>query len=156
METNIGEVKGYTITYDSRDKLFRLKNAEGEEVGSGKTQDEVEQQADKLSKQGFTFPIPALLAGSWHIDKGKVTSVNLGDRSATFIYHDKADYRSRAKIHLRTSHAHELTPKNEQIYQEVVQREEQVLKLHKEIEQFTKELENPINLSYFGLKEGFY
>ncbi|GAI42131.1 unnamed protein product [marine sediment metagenome] len=38
METKIGEVKGYTITYDTRVKLFHLKNAEGEEVGSGKTQ----------------------------------------------------------------------------------------------------------------------
>ena len=157
METKIGEVKGYTITYDDRDKLFHLKNAEGEEVGSGKTQDAVEQQADKLAKQSFTFPLPALLRGGpYSLHLGKVTSVNLEDRACRFVYQEKGEYHSHTKVHLRHTNAYELTEHNNGIYQKVMAMREQIDRLQSEIAVSLDHLEKPINLAYFGLKDSFY
>lgn len=157
METKIGEVKGFTITYDTKDKLFHLKNAEGEEVGSGQTQDDVEKQADKLVKQSFTFPMPALLkGGAYFLGLGKVTSVNLGDRSCRFVYQEKGEYQSQTKVHLGHTHVYELTEHNNDLYQKVRAIREQIDRLQSEITELIDHLEKPINLAYFGLKERLY
>lgn len=157
METKIGEVKGYTITYDSRDKLFHLKDAEDEEVGSGKTQDEVEAQADKLIKQGFAFPIPAVQkGGAYFLHLGKVTSVNLENKSCRFVYQEKGEYRSHTKVHLGHTDAYELTEHNKGIFQKVMALREQIDRLQSETAGLIDHLEKPINLAYFGLKGEFY
>ena len=49
----IGKIEGYTIIYEPLDKAFYLYDARQEVVGQGKTQDEVEEQAKKLSKHGL-------------------------------------------------------------------------------------------------------
>jgi len=154
METKIGEVKGYTITYDARDKLFYLKNPEGDEVGSGKTQDDVEQQADKLAKQDFTFPVPALLrGGTYFLHLGKVTNVNLKNKSCRFVYQEKGLYLSHTKVHLSSANAYELTEHNNDIYQKVTALREQIDQLQGEIKGLMNQLEKPINLDFFGLKD---
>ena len=88
METKIAEVEGYTIVYEPRDKLFYLKDASGEVVGQGKTQDEVEEQAKKLAKHGFK-PVAALRRGNLELAPGRVTSINLADQSVRFSFDKK-------------------------------------------------------------------
>ena len=157
METKIGEVKGHTITYATQDKLFHLRNAEGEEVGSGKTQDDVEQQADKLAKQSFPLPIQALLkGGGYSLRLGRVTSVNLDDRSCRFVYQEKELGRSCAKVRLGHTDAYELTEHNNDIHQKVREIEEHIDRLRNECAGLIENLEKPINLAYFGLKTSFY
>lgn len=155
METKLGEVKGYTITYDTRDKLFRLKNKNGDEVGSGKSQDDVELKAEKLSKQPFKFPIVALKVSHLSIEKGRVTSFNADDRAAYFSFDNKS-YGSHMKLRLGCDKAYELTEANSRLYDEVFKCRSQIKEIEGKIESLIKELEKPINLDYFGLKERFY
>ena len=156
METRIGEVKGYSIYYDTRDKLFRLKDGEGNEVGKGKTQDEVEKQADKLAKMAFTFPILALIEEGLSLKPGKVTSVNIEGRSCMFIYTEKEGYYSKTKVHLRYSRVHERTPNNEATYLEIKAKRDEIKQAEEEITALIAKLEKPIDLDYFSLKRERY
>ncbi|MBU1082469.1 MAG: hypothetical protein KKB59_18430 [Spirochaetes bacterium] len=154
METKIGEVKGYTIVYDSRDRLFCLRDKDGADVGSGATQEEVEKKADVLAKQSFKFPIPALESTGRYLQKGKITSFNIDNKSAQFVYEDRT-YGSHTKIHLRHDKVHELTPQNEEISKEVTARRNKIAEIETEVGALISKLEKPINLSYFGLKDTY-
>jgi hypothetical protein len=154
METKIGEAKGYAIVYDSRDKLFRLRDKDDVDVGSGKTQEEVEKKADALAKQSFKFPIPALERSNLYLRKGKITSLNIDDKSTQFVYDDKS-IGSHTKMHLRYDKVHELTPQNEEIFKQVTAEREKIGEIEKEIEALIGKLEKPINLSYFSLEDTY-
>lgn len=156
METKIGEVKGYAIVYDTHDKLFHLRNSDNEEVGSGKTQEDVEKLADKMAKQSYQFPIPALRAGGNRLDQGKVSSLNIEDKSVRFVYGEKDSYRSHVKEHLRYSHLHELTKHNEEIFGQVKARQNKLQEIEGEIKTLIDKLDKPINLAYFNLPAAYY
>lgn len=152
METEVGTIKGYTILYDSARKTFILQNEAGDEVGRGPTQEAVEAEADKLAKAGFELPIKALLVSGLDADIGRVTSVNIGDRSCTFVFDDKTGYRSRAKIHLAFPTAYELTAANTKVWAKIQAKAAIIEAIEKEIREWLKTFEKPINYSYFGLK----
>jgi hypothetical protein len=154
METKIGEAKGYAIVYDSRDRLFRLRDKDDVDVGSGKTQEEVEKKADALAKQNFKLPIPALEHSGLYLWRGKITSLNIDDKSAQFVYDDKK-HGSHSKIHLHYDRVHELTPQNEEIFKQVMAGRNTIVGIEKGIEALMEKLEKPINLSYFGLKDTY-
>ena len=147
----VGTAKGYTILYDEKGKLFSLEDAEGNEVASGATQGEVELKADKLAKQAFKFPIPALKVSWLTLHQGRVTSVNADDRAAYFAYDDKTQ-GSHTKLRLPYDHAYELTEANSRIYAEVAKSREQIKEMEDKITSLISQLEKPIGLSYFGLK----
>lgn len=159
METIIGEVKGYTMFYDNRNHLFTLRDSEGEEVGSGKTQEEVEEQADKLSKEGYKFPIEALQHSMLYLYAGRVTSINPSDKSVRFVRAkvegDRFYGGGHTKEKLRYSHLYEATEANQKIAGEVANRRAQISQLEGEIENLLCQLEKPINLEYFGLKDSY-
>ncbi len=148
----IGIAKGYTILYDEKQKLFTLEDADGNEVASGATQGEVEAKADKLSKQAFKFPIPALKVSGLVLSKGRVTSFNTDERAAYFAYDDKR-YGSHQKLRLAYEHACELTEANAQIAGQVEECHKQITEIEAKIRSLISQLEKPIDLSYFGLKE---
>jgi hypothetical protein len=150
----IGTAKGYTILYDEKRKLFALEDADGNELASGERQDEVEAKAEKLSKQAFKFPIPALKVSGLVLNKGRVTSVNTDDKSAYFSYDDKK-YGSHQKLRLRYDHAYELTEINSRIYEQVGQYRSQIKEIEEKISSLIDQLEKPIDLSYFGLKDSW-
>lgn len=150
----VGIAKGYTILYDEKRKLFILEDADGNEVASGATQNDVEIKADKLSKQAFKFPIPALHVSRLSLFKGRVTSVNTDDKSAYFAHDDKK-YGSHQKLRLRHDRAYELTVANSRIYEQVEQYHGQLKEIEGKIESLIDQLEKPINLSYFGLKDSW-
>jgi len=150
----IGTAKGYTILYDEKGKLFSLEDADGNEVASGGTQDEVEAKADKLSKQAFKFPIPALKVSGLALSKGRVTSFNADDRAAYFAYDDKR-YGSHTKLRLNYDHAYELTEANAKIAGEVEECHRQITEREEIIQSLISQLEKPIDRSYFGLKDPF-
>jgi len=148
----IATTKGYTVLYDEKLKRFILEDTEGDEVGSGATQEDVELKAEKLSKQAFKFPIPALKVSHLALEQGRVTSVNQDDRSAYFAFDDKTK-GSHVKLHLAYDHAYELTEVNSRIYAEVEESRSQIKAIEAKIKSLIAQLEKPIDLSYFGLKE---
>jgi hypothetical protein len=150
----IGTTRGFTILYDYRRKLFILKDTEGNEVASGPTQDEVEAKAEKLSKRAFNFPISALKVTNLNVYKGRVTSVNADDRSAYFAYDDKT-LGSHEKLHLRYNQPYELTEANAQIAGQVEEYRKQIAEIEGKVKSLISQLEKPIDLAYFGLKEGW-
>jgi len=150
----IGTAKGYTILYNEKGKLFTLEDADGNEVASGATQDEVEAKADKLSKQAFKFPIPALKVSLLALSKGRVTSFNADDRAAYFAFDDKR-YGSHQKLRLNYDRAYELTEANGRIHEQVEQYRSQIKEIEEKISSLIDQLEKRIDLSYFGLKDPF-
>lgn len=147
----IGTAKGYTILYDEKQKLFILEDADNNGVASGATQGEVEAKAEKLSKQAFKFPIPALKTNRLVLYKGRVTSINMDDKSVYFVFDDKG-YGSHQKLRLTYDHAYELTEANSRIHEQVEQYHSQIKEIEGKLDSLIKQLEKPINLSYFGLK----
>ena len=148
----IGTARGYTILYNEKGKLFILEDADGNEVASGGTQDEVEAKAEKLSKQAFKFPIPALKVSGLVLSKGRVTSFNADDRAAYFAYDDKT-YGSHTKLRLHYDHAYELTEANTQIAGQVEEFHRQITEIEEKARSLISQLEKPIDRAYFGLKE---
>jgi len=148
----VGTAKGYTILYDILRKLFTLEDAIGNEVASGATQGEVELKADKLSKQAFKFPIPALKVGGVTLQKGRVTSLDADGRAVYFAYADKT-YGSHTKLRLKYDHVCELTDLNAQIAGQVEECHKQIKEIEEKIRSLTSQLEKPIDLAYFGLKD---
>ncbi|MBA7568637.1 hypothetical protein ES708_10371 [subsurface metagenome] len=155
METRIGEFRDYGIFYDSRNKKFILKDSEGEEVASGKTQDEVEAQAEKIAKAAFKFPIPALVVEGDRTYAGKITSLNIDDKSCIFSYDGSHPYHSRTKIRLSHQKAYPLTRHNGYIHKEIAGKMIAIERLQEQIRDQTKLLEKPIDAEFFGLKSGF-
>jgi hypothetical protein len=151
----IGTARGYTILYDEKRKLFVLQDAEENEVASGATQQDVELKAEKLSKQAFKFPIPALKVSHLSLEKGRVTSVNADDRSAYFARDDKT-YGSHTKLRFAYDHAYELTEANRRLYEQVEEYRSQIKQIEEKIRNLIGQLEKPINLEYFGLKAKTY
>jgi hypothetical protein len=150
----IGTAKGYPILYDEKRKLFILEDAEGNEVASGATQDEVEAKAGKLSKLAFKFPIPAFKVNGLVLNKGRVTSLDVDGKSVYFSYDDKK-YGSHEKLRLRYDHACELTEANSRIHEQVKQYHNQIKEIEEKISSLINQLEKPIDLSYFGLKDSW-
>jgi len=151
----IGTAKGYTILYDEKRKSFILEDADGNEVASGATQDEVEAKAEKLSKQTFKFPIPAIKVSGLNLSKGRVTSLNADDRSAYFSYDDKTYGSHHQKLRLKYDHAYELTEANAQIAGQVAECGKQITEIENKIKSLISQLEKPMNLSYFGQKDSW-
>jgi len=148
----VGIVRGFTILYDEKQRLFILKDADGNEVASGATQNEVEAKAEKLSKQAFNFPIPALKVHRSGLSKGRVTSFNADTKLAYFAYDDKC-YGSHEKLRLNYDHAYELTEVNSRIHEQVEQHRSHIEEIEQKIGSLIGQLEKRIDLSYFGLKE---
>ena len=151
MKTEIGEVKGYKIVYDSQGREFKLLNSDGECVGSGKTQEEVEAQAEKLSKQQYTFPIQALRVSGQELRPGRVTSINLSDESVRFVYDVKPWGTTHTKVTLRYSDVYEATAHNQEIAEKIAKRREQIEELSAQIGVLLAGLEVKLNTEYFKL-----
>lgn len=154
MEIQIGTTRGFTILYDDKRKLFVLHDAEGNEAASGPTQAEVEAKAETLSKLAFKFPIPALKVSYLSLEKGRVTSVNVDDKSAYFAFDDKT-HGSHTKVRLRYDKAYALTEANAQVAGQVEECRKQITEIEAKIQSLISQLEKPIDLAYFGLKEGW-
>lgn len=150
MGTKIGKAKGYDIIYDSSDKLFHLCDSAGEEVGSGKTQQAVENQADKLAKQAYHFPIAVLLVSGDGLHEGKITSLNIEDESVRFTDADKS-YYGRLKLRLNYRNFYQMTEGNREILDQVRAKRGAIQEIENEIRLLIGHLEKPINLAYFNL-----
>lgn len=159
METKIGTVKSYEMLYDPRTRKFVARTADGDEVASALTQEKLEEQIDKLSKQKFTFPIKALrYRGVRFIDEGRVTSLNIPESSVWFCTDEKkGGYSDRGKVHLRydSGSLFEMTELNDRVLAEIRELMVSVSKLEEQIETKAKTLEKPINLKYFGLESRY-
>lgn len=150
-KVKINERDGYAIFYDPERQLFCLHDAEGNEVATAGTQEKVEQEISKLAKQAFNLPIPAILARSYGIDRGRITSLNPHNKTAYFSY-DKKDYGRATKIALSYDKGfYELTKANEKIAKQIEERMVQKKELDGEIEALKDQFEKPINREYFGL-----
>lgn len=154
METRLGEVKGYKLVYDTYAKIFRLKDSDGETVGEGLTQDEVERQAEVLRRSAYAFPISALIVGrGGRLEFGRVTSLNIGDWSVRFAWDDKSQ-GSHRKVDLRYGHSlYEATEANKAIGKQLDAKADEVKRLDAEMALLIKQLEKPIGSERFGLSK---
>lgn len=148
-EVKVGERKGFAIMYDARFKEFRLRNSNTDEVGSGKTQEDVERQADKLAKQKYQFPIPAFKVNGFHITEGKVTSLNADDVSVWFV---APGYGGRSKHNLRYCHIHEKTECNVGLLKKIIAEEAKIEEIEQDIKAMINQMDKRMDLEYFGLK----
>lgn len=149
-EVKITSIRGYDIFYDGRQKQFELRNTDGEVVGQGKTQEEVEKQAELLSKRQFS-PIAAFGKYGWNLIPGRVTSLNIDEQTVWFVP-EKKTYHSRDKINLRhNTSVFEATEKNQEIAKLVESKVAEVHRIEKEIESLISTMEKMVNLAYFGL-----
>jgi len=155
METKIEEYKGYAIHYDSQAKMFKLLNAEGDEVGQGATQEAVEKQADTLSKSQFPFPIRVFDTLGGRPWASRITSANLAGLSIWIVDEEAGQYgyKQRRKRNLRYSaHLYERTEANEEIAVVIQAKADAITQLETEIKELMAKLEKPITPAYFGLK----
>ncbi len=154
MQTEVGKFRGYTILYDSRDRLFRLRDADGQDVGSGKTQEEAEEQAKKLIKLAYKFPIEALKVSNLYVSRGKVTSLNPSDCSMRFVFaKDQASlYGTVMKVHLRRGpDIYEATEANKEIANQIDVARGHIKEIEGRIPSLIEQLERPMNMEYFKL-----
>jgi len=153
-EVKVGERKGFAIMYDARMREFSLRNSNNDEVGSGKTQEDVEKQADKLAKQKFQFPILALAVDRLHVKEGKITSLNADDVSVWFVSSEKSPYYgggSRSKCSLRYSRFHEQTEYNVGLSKKIAAKKAKIEEIEQEIKVMIDQMDKRIGLEYFGL-----
>ena len=149
-EVKVGEKDGFIIFYDTRDKKFRLRDPEGNDIASEDTQEKVEGRIPQLLKDRFKLPILALRECYGKYERGRITSVNLESNTAWFSYDDK-QRKSTEKIYLRTEHgAYELTLANEAIVSQVEQLQGKQRELEAEIDKLEQQFEKPITREYFS------
>lgn len=155
-EVKVSEREGLTITYDSVYKEFRLRNCDSEEVGSGKTQEDVERQADKLSKQKFQFPILALAVNGLRVEDGKVTSLNIDGKTVWFVGPSAGRYSGdrgvRSNHNLRYCHIHEKTECNAVLLKKIVAQRIKVEEIEQDIKKQIDLMDKRMDLKYFGLE----
>lgn len=148
----IGAVKGHTIVYNPDRKLFVLEDAEGNNLASAPTQAELEEKANKLWKQKYKFPVPAVyLMGSLYYKKGRITSLNPEAREVYFSFEDKDSYGTREKIRLSRADLYELTDANVQLCDQIDHYRGQIKELEAKINSLMKQFEKPITPEYFGI-----
>lgn len=150
----ISEVKGYTVWYSPPYKKFLLLDKDGNEVGSGQTQDEVEQKAKKLTKSTYKFPIPAFKVHYQdRVVKGRITSINPQNRTLYFSYDDKK-LGSHEKVHLRwDKNLVKVTDANSRIQEQVEGHRAQIKSIEDQIHALIGQLEEPITPEYFGMEK---
>lgn len=156
MHTKVAEFRGYTIFYDTRDRLFHLCDAEGEDEGTGKTQMEVEELARRVSKLRHKFPIDAFKVANLYVYSGRVTSLNPDDPSVRFVYTEDAGYSrigTHTKEHIRYGSAriYEATEANKKVVMRIGELRSKTKALEAEIAELIKTLETPIDSKYFNL-----
>ncbi len=154
LEIKIASIKGYDIFYATRDRRFELRNQDGEVVGQGKTQDEVEKQAELLSKKQFS-PIAAFKQYDVVLEPGRITSLNIDEQTVWFVPEKKTGpswERTRQKVSLRHSTSmFEATEKNQEIAKVVESKVAEIHRIEKDIESLISTMEKVVNLAYFGL-----
>ncbi len=153
-DVKVGERKGFVIMYDPSGKDFHLQNSDGDEVGSGKTQEDMEKVADKLSKLKFQFPILAFNVSSGRVEEGKVTSLNVDERTIWFVGTVSRGYGSgRSKRHLRYRHVFEKTEHNVALVGEIGMLRAKIKNMEEDISMMIGQFDKPMNSKYFGLSD---
>lgn len=156
MKTKVVDFRGYTIFYNTTDRLFHLEDAEGADIGSGKTQEEVEELAKKVSKLRHKFPIDAFKVSNLYVYSGRVTSLNPDDSSVRFVYGEDAGYSSQGshtKERIRWAKIYEATEANKEVVVRIGELRSKIKAFEAEIGDLIKALEKPMDSKYFNLPE---
>lgn len=150
----ITEVSGYTIFYDPQFKSFHLKDAEGNDIDSSASQEELEKEAKALSRHDFKR-IPIFTVGEETIMKGEITSFNQLDRSMWVNMEGEGWRSGRRKVHLHTDTGYYLQSKgNLRIAEQIVAKGASIKAIRDEIEELEKSLKDPITGEYMESREG--
>jgi hypothetical protein len=149
-KVKITEVQGLQIWYDGRGKIFTLENAQGDVLGSGKTQDEVEEQAKVYAKAAYHFPINAFESYGMNVKPVKLTSVNIKGK-ALWLVRENGE-RTKHSFSYGGDSIFEITPHNQEIVTKVHALRDKIDLLEQEAREAIKDLEKPINKEYFGLQ----
>ncbi len=154
-EVKVGERKGFVIMYDPGGKDFHLQNSDGDEVGSGKTQDDMEKVADKLSKLKFQFPVLAFNVSGGRVEEGKVTSLNVDERTIWFVGPVRGYGSGRSKRRLRHRDVFEKTEHNVALVGEIGMLRAKIKNMEEDISTMIGQFDKPMNSKYFGLTDDY-
>lgn len=155
MQHKIKEIEDYQLVYDDRSKDFKLLDAEGDEQASGKNQDEVEKKVEELKKSNFKFPIRVYHDTGFTIELGRLTSLNVTDRSIRYVPDDTRG-QSKFKKHLNHTRLFEITDANRSLAQDIQAKKKHVDEVQDEIKALREKMEKPINPEYFGIEPKRY
>ena len=148
-EIKVGAKDGFATFYDPVEKRFILRDPDGNEVGSGITQEKTEGKISELLRSRLKLPVRAIF---WYYGIphcGRVTSATLQQDSVWFAWDDKKLGRA-AKVHLGgAAQLWELTPANEQRIIEIGALQNQAKELQAKIGDMVSQLEKPISREYF-------
>lgn len=148
-EVKIGSKDGYDTFYDPNDKLFRIRDPQGNEVGKGATQDKVEADIARLVKTALKLPVAAIMWTYHKWERGRITSVNLQNNFAWFSFDDKTR-RHAEKVSLSgRNEIFELTPANEALEKQIGELLVHQAEVEKQIDALRAKFEKPINHKYF-------
>jgi len=121
-------------------------------VASAFTQEEIEDKAKKLAKNVFE-PFEVLkLEYEARVRYGKVTSVNIDERSVMFVYTDLPHGRAKEKVRFQSSDLYLRTDHNEQIMAQIAAFQATIDEQRARIKGLKGELEKPIGLEFFGVE----
>jgi hypothetical protein len=148
-EVKVGSRDGYDTFYDPNNKVFRVRDSQGNEITHGDTQDKVDKDIIQLVKTALKLPVLAVMWYYHKWERGRITSVNLEANTAWFSFDDKTR-RHAEKVHLGgRADLFELTPANEALAKEVADLLIQQSGLEKRIEALGEKFEKPISREYF-------
>lgn len=151
----IEDIKGYVVGYDSRRKCFLLVDAEGAEVATAGTQQEIEEKAKVLAKQAFTRIDFMQINDHGVIMEGTVTSVDRDDRSMWVVMKGSRFlgrvHRNRVDLLISSYHYYENTSANVAVAAKIREQAELVDRAYVEVKRLRDTLEKKIDHEYFGM-----
>ena len=123
-------------------------------MASAFTQEEIEDKAKKLAKNVFE-PFEVLkLEYEARVRYGKVTSVNIDERSVMFVYTDLPHGRAQEKVRFQSSDLYLRTVHNEEIMGQIGARRAIIDEQRAQIKALQLQLENRIGLEFFRCEGG--
>ena len=153
MKIEVGKRDGYTISYDPQKKEFILTDLQREDVATSESQEQLEKQIPDLIKQALKLPVAGLIERYGRWQTGRITSVNIGDRSAWFSFDNKSRQHAE-KVNLNHSEIYAITPKNQTVIEKIQEHAQHIKDLTNQIVLLEKELESPIDLQFFVGRSG--
>lgn len=121
----VSTVKGFKVFYDPVPQRFFLEDSHGNKEGSGDTQKEMEEKAERLSKQKFKRLDVFQLSGC-EIIPAQVTSINQEENTGWITWDKKLKKRGwndsgREKVFLHSLSLYERNEENAEIKRQVDQ-----------------------------------
>lgn len=145
----VGTYKTSKIFYDPQEKQFTLQDVAGNILATAASQDELEKKAEKVTKQKLNLPMPVLYSRYHSLVSGRITSVDLSNRTCYFVPDNKILGYSKEKLYLNFNHIYPCTCHNLDIQKQIQAIADQENNLQKMREEAMARLESILDPNSF-------